>query len=468
MRIDKYTLESMGSNIPCYCFDTVRFKENIERFRDIFGPDVRLLFSLKANPFFMRTALDYADGIEICSDGELYIARRQGADPAKITYGGICKERTDIVNALRFGIRRFSIESVRQLTELDEQAAAQGVKVNALLRLSTKRQFGMSVQDAGKCIRDLELSNTAVTGLHYYPKTMRMSGEDVGRDYAVFEEMLSQINAPCIKEISYGAGIGVNYFGESSHWKTAEEISGRMAALASQFDVTYEAGRLLAADAGVYIVRVVEVKEKEDGNFVIVNGGRHQFAYFGGIIKQGSKLPVMSVIGNSPGKGDVKTTIVGALCNEADILANDIAMPPVHEGDFIVFYNAGAYCVTEGIALFLSRDIPAVFLAGEGEIELRRARRSYEWLEDLYLEEDSMKNKYYRILEQETGRDRSRLGDEISFKRDLDMSSLEIAMLYPRIEDEFGIEFSPLDDDFGEIFDSVGSLWRYIEGKRNK
>ena len=78
-----------------------------------------------------------------------------------------------------------------------------------------------------------------------------------------------------------------------------------------------------------------------------------------------------------------------------------------------------------------------------------------------------MKNKYYRILEQETGRDRSRLGDEITFKRDLDMSSLDIAMLYPRIEDEFGIEFSPLDDDFEEIFDSVGSLWRYIEGKRN-
>lgn len=78
-----------------------------------------------------------------------------------------------------------------------------------------------------------------------------------------------------------------------------------------------------------------------------------------------------------------------------------------------------------------------------------------------------MKDKYYHILEQATGRDRSRLGDEISFKRDLDMSSLDIAMLYPQIEDEFGIEFSPIDDDFGEIFDSIGSLWRYIEGKRN-
>ena len=384
MRIDKCTLEKMGSNIPCYCFDTIRFKQNIERFQDIFGPDIRLLFSLKANPFFMRTALDNADGIEICSDGELYITKRQGADPSKITYGGICKEKTDIVNALRFGIRRFSIESAGQLTMLDEQAAAQGIKVNALLRLSTQRQFGMSVQSADKCIRGMELSNTVITGLHFYPKTMRMSVGDVVKDYAMFEKMLGQINASCIKEISYGAGIGVNYYGESSHWTVAKEVSNKLAALSSQFDVTYEAGRLLSADAGAYIVRVVEVKEKEDGNFVIVNGGRHQFTYFGGLMKLGKKVPIMSLIRNNPDSGEIKTTIAGALCNEADILANDIAMPPVHEGDFIVFYNAGAYCVTEGAALFLSRDIPAVFLAGEGTIELRRARRSYEWLKDLY------------------------------------------------------------------------------------
>lgn len=384
MHIDKYALERMGRNIPCYCFDTARFKQNIERFRDIFGPDIRLLFSLKANPFFIRAALDNADGIEICSDGELYITKRQGADPSKITYGGICKERPDIVNALRFGVRRFSIESVRQLIMLDEQAAAQGVKVNALLRLSEKRQFGMPVQDANKCIRDLELSNTAVTGLHFYPKTMRMSVEDVDKDYASFEKMLSQINAPCIKEISYGAGIGVDYYGESGHWKTAEEVSNRMTALVSQFDVTYEAGRLLSADAGAYIVRVVEVKEREGENFVIVNGGRHQFTYFGGLMKLGKRPPIMSVIGDGSDKGTIKTTIVGALCNEADILVNNIAMPPVHEGDFIVFYNAGAYCVTEGMVLFLSRDMPAVFLAGEGTMELRRPRYSYEWLKDLY------------------------------------------------------------------------------------
>ena len=34
-------------------------------------------------------------------------------------------------------------------------------------------------------------------------------------------------------------------------------------------------------------------------------------------------------------------------------------------GDVLCFENAGAYCMTEGIALFLSRDVPAVYLIRE-------------------------------------------------------------------------------------------------------
>ena len=37
-------------------------------------------------------------------------------------------------------------------------------------------------------------------------------------------------------------------------------------------------------------------------------------------------------------------------------------MEEVEIGDTLRFYNTGAYCVTEGMALFLSRDLPAVYL----------------------------------------------------------------------------------------------------------
>ena len=49
---------------------------------------------------------------------------------------------------------------------------------------------------------------------------------------------------------------------------------------------------------------------------------------------------------------------------------------PVHDlkiGDVLTFRNAGAYCMTEGISLFLSRDLPAVVWRKEnGESMLLR------------------------------------------------------------------------------------------------
>lgn len=74
-----------------------------------------------------------------------------------------------------------------------------------------------------------------------------------------------------------------------------------------------------------------------------------------------------------------------------------------------------------------------------------------------------MEERYYEILEAETGRRRNEINESMSFKDDFGMSSLNIAMLYPKIEDEFNITFSPLEDDLGEIFKNVGSLLEFIK-----
>lgn len=73
-----------------------------------------------------------------------------------------------------------------------------------------------------------------------------------------------------------------------------------------------------------------------------------------------------------------------------------------------------------------------------------------------------MKEKYYALLELNTNRPRNEIKDMMSFRDDFCMSSLNIAMLYPQIEDEFHITFSPLEDDLGEIFKTVGTLWDFI------
>ena len=74
-----------------------------------------------------------------------------------------------------------------------------------------------------------------------------------------------------------------------------------------------------------------------------------------------------------------------------------------------------------------------------------------------------MRDKYEKLIEQYTGGKYIEISDDLSFRDDFSMDSLSLAMLYPEIEDAFNVTFSPLNDDLGEIFKTVGTLWHFIE-----
>ena len=51
-----------------------------------------------------------------------------------------------------------------------------------------------------------------------------------------------------------------------------------------------------------------------------------------------------------------------------------VPLPAVEIGDVLRFENAGAYCMTEGSALFLSRELPGIYLRhGEGLLQCVRS-----------------------------------------------------------------------------------------------
>lgn len=55
----------------------------------------------------------------------------------------------------------------------------------------------------------------------------------------------------------------------------------------------------------------------------------------------------------------------------------NVPMSEPDTGDVIVFEKAGAYCMTEGISLFLSRDLPEILLA-DATGKVICAREAYE------------------------------------------------------------------------------------------
>ena len=60
-------------------------------------------------------------------------------------------------------------------------------------------------------------------------------------------------------------------------------------------------------------------------------------------------------------------TVCGALCTVSDVLVKNLPLTGEILGDILVFENTGAYSVTEGIYLFLSRAMPQILFWSENE-----------------------------------------------------------------------------------------------------
>ena len=58
----------------------------------------------------------------------------------------------------------------------------------------------------------------------------------------------------------------------------------------------------------------------------------------------------------------VKWTLCGSLCTTADVLARNAEFSGLKTGDILVFGRTGAYSAMEGMAIFLSREMPVIAL----------------------------------------------------------------------------------------------------------
>ena len=69
---------------------------------------------------------------------------------------------------------------------------------------------------------------------------------------------------------------------------------------------------------------------------------------------------------------------MGSLCTINDIIIKQYPVSNLQVGDVFIFKNTGAYCMTEGISLFLSRELPEVALLKDGKLKLvREAFKTY-------------------------------------------------------------------------------------------
>lgn len=377
---------------PYYVFDTDEFAKRAAMIRAALdckgGRRIPLCFSIKANPFLLHRLPEGLDHVEVCSPGELEICIALGVKPERIIYSGVMKEKCDIKRAVSYGAGILTCESIRHaalisevmlecMSESVQEAGFVEKKAHVILRLTSGNQFGMSLDDIEYIISHPdEFKGITVIGIHYYSGTQK-SLRKINKDLEKIKSALIRLKDKYGFEpqlVEYGPGLCVEYFEDD--WQEREiqaldEAAEVLREFAEEYPLGIEMGRFLAASCGKYYTQVKDLKSTGDANYAILDGGIHHLNYFGQ--RMAMQVPLIKVCAGEVSENEEKNgveltelpdtdyTLCGSLCTVADVLVREVKLKKLELGDVLEFGHCGAYSVTEAPALFLSRQLPAIY-----------------------------------------------------------------------------------------------------------
>lgn len=365
---------------PLYVFDTRELAARAKRLRSALPPGVGLCYAVKANTFVLAALEPLVDRLEACSPGEHRICRALGVPGEKIVLSGVNKDESTVEDAVASGAPSIvTVESLAQLALVRRVARSRGLRAPVLLRLSSGNQFGLDRADLERAAREaMGDRHLDLRGVQFFSGTQKDSVRRLRREVGRLGDLARGLRDSCgweVAEIEYGPGLPVAYFegDETDEDALLDGLAEAVGELSHTARVTIELGRSLVASCGTYLTRVVDAKEVAGQRYAIVDGGMHQLVYYGQSMAM--RRPPVRLLGAASPEGpeELPWNVCGSLCTTNDILVKRLPLAGLGEGSLLAFSRAGAYCATEGIALFLSRDLPRVALVGaDGALELVR------------------------------------------------------------------------------------------------
>ena len=393
---DMRELDGVMGNYPTpfYLFDLDAFRERFEAIQQIVGDDVTLVYAMKANPFLVHTVTGFSRAkFEVCSPGEFSICERDRVPMASIVLSGVYKEREDLEHVMDAcgGVGMYTVESIGQFLLLNDMAAERRIQIPVLLRLTGGNQFGIDEDAIREIVSHRDAyKNIRICGIQQYTGTQKRKFEDIASELDKLDEFCDSLKEDygfTVQEIEYGPGLKVEYFGDEAYRNDlsgCQMLADKLASFHGKYHFSLEIGRYLAALCGMYVTRIVDMKVNRDEQYLIVDGGINHLNYYGQAF--GMHMPPVTYIpqggegvGLRQGKGRVSSyekhfewTVCGALCTTSDVLLKRALIKDPHIGDTFVFFETGAYSVTEAMYLFLSRKLPRILAYSAGKLEVYR------------------------------------------------------------------------------------------------
>ncbi len=373
-------LAEAAGDTPLFVYDRAMLTARAAEWRAAMPGGVQLHYAMKANPFapLLAHMATIVDGFDVASGGELALALASGMAAEHISFAGPGKRDRELEAAIVAGATlnlESAGEGARALAIADRIGTRPrlAVRVNPDFDLKGSgmkmgggaKPFGVDADAVPALVRTLIDAGADWRGFHIFAGSQALDANAIADTQAqtvALAARLAEAIGATPPLVNLGGGMGVPYFpgdravdAATVGARLAETLGARGAALAES-GFAMELGRWLVAEAGVYLMRVVDRKVSHGETFLVTDGGlHHQLAAsgnFGTVIRRNYPIAVAGRFGREA----VETvSVVGCLCTPLDRLGDQVGLPRADVGDLIALFQAGAYGASASPAAFLGQ-----------------------------------------------------------------------------------------------------------------
>ncbi len=392
--------EAVGT--PAYVYSSATLKRHYRVFKQAFAPrDVLAAFAVKANANIavLATLARIGAGADTVSQGEIERALKAGVPPARIIFSGVGKTEAELAFAVRAGVHQINVESRAELEMLAGVAAQLGARPAIAIRVNpdvgagghekistgkSDAKFGVSPELALELYRragadpDLDAKGFAV---HIGSQIKNLGPLEAA--FRVLRGLAEQGRGEglSIERLDLGGGLGVPYFNDPdppSPADYADMVNRVFAGL--DIALAFEPGRMIAANAGVLLSRVVRVQERPARPILVLDAGMNDLIRPAIYDAFHDLKPLAEP---AAGAAFAAADVVGPICETGDTFTRNRQLPPLAAGDLVAFMTAGAYGAVMASTYNARALIPEVLVCGD---RFEIVRRRWEVAEQMQLE----------------------------------------------------------------------------------
>jgi len=387
---DQLTAIADEFGTPVYVYHAEKIAQQYNKLTEAFKDHpTRFFYACKAltNINILKYLRHLGANLDCVSINEVMLGLKAGFTPKQILFTPNCVDFTEITDAMAFGVN-INIDNISILERFGNKFGNSYpvcIRINPHIeaggnyKISTGHidsKFGISIHQMRHIERIAKTTSLHVQGLHMH------TGSEI-KDVNVFLQSLEVMfsiasHFDSLEFIDLGSGFKVPYK-EGEPETDVVTLGAKLTDAVKEFEKDYgrsleiwfEPGKYLVSECGYFVVKTNVIKQTTATVFVGVNSG------FNHLIRPMFYDAYHKIANISNPSGPERIyTVVGNIC-ETDTFAWDRVLNEVREGDYLVFYNAGAYGF-EMSSNFNSRLKPAEVLFKDGKAALIRERDHFE------------------------------------------------------------------------------------------